>query len=147
MSDGRYSRTVVEGVLQRSGRRDFTIILGLDGVTIGRWTRGTPVATLPVQPSNPMALSREVTQKLSGNYSVQENGLAQNISLEVAAGIAERRAGIDSAKYYKKLDQLRRSGFCKPKRAHGPAQEISAALQTAIPRGVFPWGATICPNS
>jgi GGDEF domain-containing protein len=102
--DGRYSRTVVENMLSALVSR-FHNILGPEG-TIGRWTEDQFVAMLPVQPANAIALSREVSQKLSGSYSVQENGLAQNISVQVGAGLAERRAGIDAAKYYRKLDQL-----------------------------------------
>jgi GGDEF domain-containing protein len=102
--DGRYSRTVVENVLSALVNR-FHNVLGPEA-TIGRWTEDQFVALLPTQPANAMALSREFSQKLSGNYSVQENGLAQNISVQVGAGLAERRAGIDAEKYYRKLDQL-----------------------------------------
>jgi len=102
--NGHYSRTSIENVLSALVTR-FCNILGPEAA-IGRWTEEQFVATLPMQPSNAMALSREVTQKLSGSYSVQENGLAQSVPVQVAAGIAERRAAIDAGKYYKKLEQL-----------------------------------------
>jgi GGDEF domain-containing protein len=102
--DGRYSRTVVENVLSALVSR-FHSILGPES-PIGRWSEDQFAAILPMQPANAMALSREVTQKLSGNYSVQENGLAQSIAIQVTAGIAERRAGTEAAKYYRKLEQL-----------------------------------------
>ena len=53
-----------------------------------------------------MALSQEVTRKLSGDYPVQENGLSKMVSLQATAGIVDHRAGDDPAKFQKKLEQI-----------------------------------------
>ncbi len=56
-----------------------------------------------------MALSRDVTKKLSGNYSIQEGGIAHDVAVEVIAGVVERGRSGDMEAFLKKLDQMSRA--------------------------------------
>jgi GGDEF domain-containing protein len=102
--DGRYSRTVVEGALKAVLTR-FQNMAGEEAM-LGRWSEEEFIAILPVEPATAMTLSREVTRKLSGNYAVQENGLAQHIVLQVATGVVERKTGDVAAKFHKRVEQM-----------------------------------------
>jgi len=57
-------------------------------------------------PGNAVALSAEANRKLSGSYSVQENGLAQKVAVQALAGVVDRAKGVDSARFREKLEQL-----------------------------------------
>jgi GGDEF domain-containing protein len=101
--DQLHSKTVIEGALKATLMR-FQEMLGED-VLIGRWQEEQFVALLPMDCPDVIALSREVTNRLTGNYSVQENGLARTVAIQVAAGIVDRRAGSDSTKFRARLEQ------------------------------------------
>jgi GGDEF domain-containing protein len=103
-TEGRYSRTVVEGALKSILTR-FQNLAGEDAM-LGRWSENEFLAILPMEPADALALSREATRKLSGNYSVQENGVAQNIVLQVTSGIVERKVRELPARFHKRLEQL-----------------------------------------
>jgi GGDEF domain-containing protein len=102
--DGRYSRVVIEGALKAVLTR-FKNLAGEDAM-LGRWSDDEFVAILPVEPTSALALSRDVTRKLSGNYAVQENGVPQNIVLQVVSGIVDRKVRELPAKFHKRLEQL-----------------------------------------
>ncbi|MGD1097726.1 MAG: GGDEF domain-containing protein [Bryobacteraceae bacterium] len=102
--EGRYSRIVIEGALKAVLTR-FQNLAGEDAM-LGRWSEDEFVAILPMEPTNALTLSREVTRKLSGSYAVQENGVAQNIVLQVTSGIVERSVREVPAKFHKKVAQL-----------------------------------------
>jgi GGDEF domain-containing protein len=103
-TEGRHSRTVVEGALKSILTR-FQNLAGEDAM-LGRWSENEFLAILPMEPADALTLSREATRKLSGNYSVQENGVAQNIVLQVNSGIVERKVRELPARFHKKLEQL-----------------------------------------
>ncbi|MGH9558173.1 MAG: GGDEF domain-containing protein [Bryobacteraceae bacterium] len=99
----RYSRTVLEGTLKALLQR----FRGMTGdAAIGRWSDDQFAALLDIEPGGAMALSREAARKLSGAYSVQENGLAQEVLIEVTAGVLVRGRADDSNAFRKKLGQL-----------------------------------------
>jgi GGDEF domain-containing protein len=102
--EGQYSRTIVEGSLKALIAR-FAALTGEDAY-IGRWTEDQFVAVLDLPLSSAIRLSVEATRKLSGGYSVQENGLAQTVVIQATAGIVERHSGTDSSKFREKLEQL-----------------------------------------
>jgi GGDEF domain-containing protein len=100
----QHSRTVVEGTLKSVLMRlhDLT---GTDSM-VGRWSTDEFVAILPIAPPDAAALTNEVTRKLSGDYSVQENGLSQTVALRVATGIVERQGGVVSDTFMRRVEQL-----------------------------------------
>jgi hypothetical protein len=53
-----------------------------------------------------MALSQEVTRKLSGDYAIQANARSHTVSLDVAAGIVDRRVGGDADKFRARLEKI-----------------------------------------
>jgi GGDEF domain-containing protein len=102
--DGKYSRNVIEGTLKAFLMR-FHQILGEDAM-IGRWSTEEFVGILEITPPEVVAVSSEIARKLSGNYSVQENGLSQTVGLQIMTGIIERREGVISDSFYRKVEQL-----------------------------------------
>lgn len=100
----RHSHTVAEGALNALVRR-FRGAVSADAF-IGRWSREEFVAILDVQTAGAMALSRDVTRKLSGNYSVQEHGTAHDVAVEVIAGVVDRSQSADASAFLKKLEQM-----------------------------------------
>jgi CRP-like cAMP-binding protein len=73
---------------------------------IGRWSEDEFAAILEVDPAAALAFSREAVRKLSGTYSVQENGLSRNVELQVAAGVTDSQSAGDPANFYRRLAQL-----------------------------------------
>jgi GGDEF domain-containing protein len=102
--ESQHSCAIVEGTLKALISR-FTALAGEDAV-IGRWTDDQFVAILDVPPGRAMPLSAEAARKLSGNYSIQENGLSQNITVQATAGVIDRNLGADAATFHQKLEQL-----------------------------------------
>jgi len=103
----RHSRSAVEGALNALVRR-FQGVISAEAF-IGRYSREEFVAILDVAPAGAMALSRDVTKKLSGNYSIQEGGIAHDVAVEVIAGVVERGQSGDTEAFLKKLDQMSRA--------------------------------------
>jgi GGDEF domain-containing protein len=99
-----YSRDVVEGALKAMLMR-FRNAAG-DDALIGRWNDDEFVMILEVDASAAAAIAAELEKNLGGPYTVQENGLARNITIQLAAGSLERAAGSDPAGFIRKLDQL-----------------------------------------
>jgi GGDEF domain-containing protein len=102
--EGQHSATVMEGTLKALAGR-LAAIAGNDAI-IGRWTQDQFVAILDPPPGEAIPLSSEATQKLSGSYSVQENGLAHKVAVQTSAGVIERAAGANPASFHQKFDQL-----------------------------------------
>ena len=102
--DQRYSPAVIEGgvkaLLQRLAK-----MLG-DNSMVGRWDEEIFAAILQIDPSYAISISRQASQKLSGTYTAQENGMSRNIELQAVAGVIERQRGMDKTAFYKKLDQM-----------------------------------------
>jgi GGDEF domain-containing protein len=102
--ESQYSRTVVEGTLKALILR-FAAIAGEDPL-IGRWTEDQFVAILDLPAAEALPLSAEATRKLSGPYAVQENGLAQKVIVQAAAGVIDRAPNADPSAFRRKLEQL-----------------------------------------
>jgi len=100
----RYSRTVVEGMFKALIRR-LRNLVGPDAL-IGRWSEHEFVAFLNVELAGAITLSRNVAKGLSGNYSMQENGLAHEVDLQVATVVVDRGAGSDADAFRKRIAQL-----------------------------------------
>jgi len=99
----QYSRTVIEGTLKALVGR-MANLLG-DDVMIGRWSEDVFAAVLDVPPSVGQQLRGLAELKLSGTYSMQENGLSRRVVMDVAAGLVEREKGADAGAFYPKLGQ------------------------------------------
>jgi GGDEF domain-containing protein len=102
--ESQYSRTVVEATLKAVILR-FASVAGEHPI-IGRWTEDQFVAVLDLPTGEVIPLSGEATRKLSGAYSIQENGLAQKVTVQATAGVIERAASADPATFRQKLVQL-----------------------------------------
>lgn len=102
--DTQYSRTVVEGTLRALIAR-FAALTG-DEAIIGRWSQDQFVAVLDIPAGHAIPLSAEASAKLSGCYSVQENGQSQRVSVQATAGVIDRPAGAPAQTFHQKLEQL-----------------------------------------
>jgi len=102
--DQRHSPTVIEGAVKALLQR-LTAMLG-DDAAIGRWDEEVFAAILQVDPAVVISLSREATARLSGGYSVQENGMGRKIDLTAATGVVERKRDMTSASFHQKLQQM-----------------------------------------
>ena len=100
----RYSREVLEGALKALLQR-LTGMLG-NKSKVGRWNEDSFAAVLEAEPAAVIRLSRDVTQRLSGMYSVQVNGSAHSVSFHVTAGVIDRATGGDAQSFHKKLVQM-----------------------------------------
>jgi GGDEF domain-containing protein len=101
---GQYSRNVIEGAIKAFLQR-FANMVG-DDCALGRWNEEDFAAVLQVEPSVAMTLSREAAKRLTGLYSVQENGLSQTVPLQAIAGLIDRAAGADGPTFQQKLLQM-----------------------------------------
>jgi GGDEF domain-containing protein len=99
-----HSRNVVEGTLKALLQR-LHHLTGSDSM-IGRWSLEEFAAILLIAPPDAPALTREVTHKLSGGYSVQENGFSRTVAVEVKTGVVERRGGVVSDSVLRRIDEL-----------------------------------------
>ncbi len=100
----QYAPAVITEAL-RALVQQFQGALGGEGM-IGRWSEDIFSAILEVDPSSVMALSSEINRKLSMSYPVWTSGVAQMLTIETVTGIVDRRRDSDSAKFYRKLDQM-----------------------------------------
>lgn len=100
----RHSQAVVDGALKAMIKR-LHGLLGSETL-VGRWDKQEFAAILADQAPGAISLSREATRKLSGTYSIQENGIAQEVTIQVATGVIDRGAAIDPGMFRKKLGQL-----------------------------------------
>lgn len=102
--EGGYSRTAIEGAMKALLQR-FTAMIGEEAF-LGRWNDEHFAAVLDIEPAKATAISREATAKLSGTYSVQENGAWQNVRLQAVAGVIDHPAGGNGASFHQTLLQM-----------------------------------------
>ena len=100
----RYSEAAVR-VCTKSLLQRFHGIAGREAV-IGHWDESSFAAILEIPAPVARDLSRIVAQRLSGAYSVQQNGASQSISLVAVAGVVERLTGVDEATYQRRLRKM-----------------------------------------
>jgi len=101
--DNRYSKTLIAGALKALLQR-FSVMLG-ENVVVGRWNEEHFAAVLE-DSSTAVSISRQATQRLSGTYSVQENGLSHSVPLQAVAGVVERQPAITDPVFQQKLLQM-----------------------------------------
>jgi GGDEF domain-containing protein len=102
--ESQQSRTVVEGTLKALISR-FSALTG-DEAIIGRWSQDQFVAILDLPAARAISVSADASAKLSGSYSVQENGQAQKVAVQATAGVIERAPGAPIESFHRKLEQL-----------------------------------------
>jgi GGDEF domain-containing protein len=100
----QYTPAVITDAL-RTLVQQFDSILGGEAM-IGRWSEDVFSAILDLDPSSAIALSTEINRKLSSSFPVWTSGVAQMLTIETTTGIVDRRKDSDSAKFYRKLDQM-----------------------------------------
>ena len=104
----RVESRLPRGVVERAVEELMSRLQGVAGrgAVVGRWARQSLVAIVDPQPGGGMALTREVTRKLSGGYSVQEDGSTHEVTLEITVGTLHRAADDEPSAFAKKLAQL-----------------------------------------
>jgi GGDEF domain-containing protein len=98
------STLVVEGALKAMVKR-LKGLVGTDA-TVGRWGEEEFAVLLEVVPATALGLSTEISRALSSRYSVQENGIAQYLTLRIATTMADHPAGSDPERFREKLKLL-----------------------------------------
>jgi len=98
------SAFAVDGALQAMVKR-LRELVSTDA-SIGRWGEEEFAVILELVPSTALALSAEMAQTLSTRYSVQENGVSQNLTLRIATALVDCAPGGDPGKFREKLQSL-----------------------------------------
>jgi GGDEF domain-containing protein len=98
------STLVIDGALKAMVKR----LKGLAGTdaTVGRWGDEEFAVLLELVPATALSLSTEIAHALSSRYSVQENGVAQYLTLRIATAMADHAAGSDPERFREKLRSL-----------------------------------------
>ncbi len=102
--DQRYSQNVVSGALKALLQR-FAGMLG-ENVVLGRWSEDHFAAILEGDANSAMSISRETGSRLTGSYSVQEQGLSKSVNLQVSSGIIERTQNTTAGMLEQKIQQM-----------------------------------------
>jgi GGDEF domain-containing protein len=102
--DQRYSQNVISGALKALLQR-FTAMLGENAV-LGRWSEDSFAAILEGDANSAMGISREANARLTGSYSVQEQGLSKSVNLHIASGIVERTQAVTAGMLEQKAQQM-----------------------------------------
>jgi GGDEF domain-containing protein len=96
-----YSRPVTVGAI-KAFLQCFTTMMG-DGTFLGRWNEDSFAAILDIEQADAIAISQKAAVKLSGTYSVQENGAWLNLPLQAVAGVVGHPAGDGGASFHQEL--------------------------------------------
>jgi GGDEF domain-containing protein len=96
-----YSRLVIDGALKALVKRVHGIV-GKEAM-IGRWSEDQFAVLLEVTPGHAMTVSAEIAKDLSAHFSIQENGIARNLTLRVNTSVVGRPFGGDPAHFRDKL--------------------------------------------
>jgi GGDEF domain-containing protein len=98
------SPSVMEGALRAMVKR-LNGIIGSDAVA-GRWAADEFLVLLDLEPATAVKLSSEIGPELSTRYSVQENGIAQHLTLRIVTAVADHTPGSNPDKFREKLQLL-----------------------------------------
>ena len=100
----RFSPKVREAAIQALLQR-LSRALGQQA-PVGRWNTASFAAVPQVEPASAIHFSQDISRRLSGMYSIQDEGLAYEVPLEVTTGVIDRARGSDGSSFHKKLLQL-----------------------------------------
>lgn len=70
---------------------------------VGRWHDDSIASVLHIDTKAAMDISREIEGRLSGLYSIQDNGITLVVQLDVTAGIIDRALGCDEPSFQNTL--------------------------------------------
>ena len=101
--DHRYSKNLIAGALKALLQR-LAAMLG-ENVVVGRWNE-EHFAVILEDSSAATGIARQAAGRLSGTYSVQENGLSNSVPLQAMAGVVDRPAGMNDPALQQKLLQM-----------------------------------------
>jgi GGDEF domain-containing protein len=96
-----YPRSVIDGALKALVKRIYGIV-GKETM-IGRWSEDEFAILLELDPAQAMAVSSQISKELSTRYTVQENGVARNVTLRVSTSIIDRPVGGAAGHFRAKL--------------------------------------------
>ena len=99
-----HSREVIDAALKALVKRLHGIV-GKDAM-VGRWSEDQFAVLLEVTPGHAMTVSAEIAKDLSAHFSIQENGIARNLSLRVTTSVVGRPFGGDVNQFREKLAML-----------------------------------------
>jgi GGDEF domain-containing protein len=99
-----YSTVVQEGTVKAMIGRLLST-LGT-GVSIGRWSHNQFAGVLDANPAALGGIAANLAEKLNGTYSVQEDGMAHEVKLEVTTIALDRPVGSDAAAFLRELDRV-----------------------------------------
>jgi GGDEF domain-containing protein len=102
--ESNYSRPVIVSAI-KAFLQCFTAMIG-EGAPLGRWNEESFAAILDIEQAEAIAISEKAAAKLSGTYSVQDNGAWKNVPLQAVAGVAGYPAGDDGASFHQELIQM-----------------------------------------
>jgi GGDEF domain-containing protein len=102
--NAQYTASMVDQALRALVKR-FYGILGEDSL-IARLSQDHFAAVVEVDSPTAQIMARQVGERLSSRYSVQNDGNAQNIHLSVNCGIVARARDSDPAEFRRKLQQM-----------------------------------------
>ena len=100
----QYNAAMVDQALRALVKR-FYGILGEESL-IARLSQDQFAAVVEVDSATAQIMARQVGERLSSRYSVQNDGNAQNIDLSVNCGIVGRARDSDPAEFRRKLQQM-----------------------------------------
>jgi GGDEF domain-containing protein len=102
--DQRYSPEIMERSVKALVQR-FSTLVG-DRAVLGRWDEESFAAIVNVEPAAAIDLSRQAAKRLSGAYSIQENGMSRTVELQASAGVIDHGPGGDEHAFRQKLLQM-----------------------------------------
>lgn len=101
--DQRYSKTLIAGALKALLQR-FSAMLG-ENVVMGRWNE-EHFAVILEDSAQASGIAKQAANRLTGTYSVQENGLSSSVPLQAMAGVVDRPTGSSDHTLQQKLLQM-----------------------------------------
>jgi GGDEF domain-containing protein len=98
------SKTLVSGALGALVKRCYGVVG--EGTVVARLSEDKFAAVIEVESRAAHAIAHELGERLSNRYSVQENGIAQNISLRITCGAVDRARSGDATEFHRRLHQM-----------------------------------------
>ncbi len=102
--EAQCSKTVVHGALNAMVKRSIGVVG--DDAMVARLCRDLFATVVELETTSAQAIATELSERLSSRYSVQENGIAQAISMRVFCSVVDRPRDGDAEDFRRRLDQM-----------------------------------------
>jgi len=102
--EAQCGKTVVHSALNALVKRCYGT-LG-DDTMIARLGPSQFAAIIEVDTAAAQLMAREVSERLSSRYSVQNNGIAQNVAVKITCGIVSQPRDGDPEEFHRKFQQM-----------------------------------------